>query len=118
MQSTGPIIVATKSDPASFNIAQNLIQQHGFSPQRSKGRWQEYEKGNLRLVIIEKEPIFTERGDIPEDSNSIIFASKHRSNTQTPALTVHATGNLTKDASYGGRPEEVSIVEPHRIIRP
>ena len=115
MQSTGPTIIATKSDPASFNIAQNLIQQYGFSPQQSKGRWQEYEKRNLRLVIIEKELIFTETGDIPEDSNSIIFASKHRSNTQTPALTVHATGNLTKDASYGGRPEEVSIVEPHRI---
>ena len=115
MKSTGPTIVATKSDPASFNIAQSLIQQHGFNAQIAKGKWQQYEKGNLRLVIIEEESIYADTGDIPEGSTSIIFASRHRSNTQTPALTVHATGNLTKDVSYGGRPEEVSIVEPHRI---
>ena len=69
----------------------------------------------VRLVTVDKLPIYVEPGDVPSDSSSIIFASKHVSGTNTPALTVHTTGNLTKTAEFGGKPEEVSFVDPARM---
>lgn len=65
--------------------------------------------------MVEKLPIYVEPSDISRNSSSIIFASKHVSATNTPAMTVHATGNFTTDAKFGGKPKEVSYVDPSRI---
>jgi D-aminoacyl-tRNA deacylase len=112
----GPLIVASSTDPASLNIAQNLIQAHALKPIESLSSKQTvYQNGNVRLIILEKECIYVEPEDIPVKADSIIFASKHRSDTGTPAFTVHATGNLTRQAMYGGSPEEVAFVEPFRV---
>src|SRR5213593_2433675 len=105
MHPPGPAIVASRSDPASLNIAQNLIQHHRFNQREETHGTQIYESGNVTLVIVEKECVHLQPEEIPIKSTSIIFASKHRSNTETPALTVHATGNLTREAIYGGNPE-------------
>lgn len=74
-------------------------------------------RNNLRLIVIEKLGIYAEPDDIQSDVSSTIFVSKHASSTGRPALTVHATGNLTKDAKFGGNPEEVSFVDPATIRR-
>ncbi len=115
MQPAGPLIVSSKTDPASLNIARNLIHHHGFKPREASQNSQLYAARNVTLVIVEKECIYLQPQDIPDKASTLIFASRHRSNTQTPALTVHATGNLTREAVYGGNPEEVSMVEPSRI---
>lgn len=109
-----PIIVASKTDPASLNIAQTLISQHSFT-QTSQDPIPTYSNGNVNLVIIEKECIYAIPDDIPTSGSTIVFASKHVSAAGKPALTVHATGNLTSEAEFGGRPGEVSHVEPFRI---
>ena len=67
------------------------------------------------MVVVEKSPIYVEPNDVSQSSSSIIFASKHVSATNTPAMTVHATGNFNKDAKFGGKPSEVSYVDPARI---
>ncbi len=115
LQPAGPLIVSSKADPASVNIARNLIQHYGFKPREASQNPQLYQTRNVTLIIVEKECIYLQPQDIPDKASTLIFASKHRSNTQTPALTVHATGNLTREALYGGNPEEVSMVEPSRI---
>ena len=74
-----------------------------------------YAREDVRLLVQEKECIHVEPDNINIPARFIIFASKHRSSSGRPALTVHATGNLTKDAEFGGKPEEVSIVEAYRI---
>lgn len=66
-------------------------------------------------MVQEKECIYVEPDNVSVPARVIIFASKHRSSSGRPALTVHATGNLTKEAEYGGRPEEVSIVEAYQV---
>ncbi|UCD00512.1 MAG: D-aminoacyl-tRNA deacylase [Promethearchaeota archaeon] len=38
----------------------------------------------------------------------LIFASRHRSKTARPAFLVHTTGNWSKDADFGGDPQELS----------
>ncbi len=109
-----PIIVGSKADPASLNIAQTLITQHGFIKVDGPSA-PTYASGKVTLVIIERECIYAEPADIPEDGSTIIFASKHVSVKGRPALTVHATGNLTSEAEFGGMAREVSYVEPFRI---
>lgn len=108
------MIVATRADPASWNIAQALITKIGFE-QDPRQRIETYSKGNVRLLVLEKLGIYTDPREIPIDVGATIFVSKHVSASGRPALTVHATGNLTKEAKFGGNPEQVSRVDPSNI---
>lgn len=45
----------------------------------------------------------------------MIFASRHKSETGKPTLTVHAPGNLTSQALYGGIPNEIAWANPQRM---
>ena len=110
------MIVSSRRDPASSNIAQALITKNGFGQESEEGI-ETYSKGDIRLVVLEKLGIYSEPSDVPSDVYTIIFVSKHVSSSGTPALTVHATGNLTKEAKFGGNPEEVSYVDPSIIRR-
>jgi len=110
------LIVSSKPDLASSNIAQALITKAGFKQTSAQGM-ETYVKDNIALVVVEKLGIYTEPNDIPSDVSSTIFVSKHVSSAGKPALTVHATGNLTRDAKFGGSPEEVSYVDPSIIRR-
>src|SRR5438132_5736378 len=110
------MIVSSRRDPASSNIAQALITKNGFGQESDEGI-ETYSKGDIRLVVLEKLGIYSEPSDVPSDVSTIIFVSKHVSSSGTPALTVHATGNLTKEAKFGGKPEEVSYVDSSIIRR-
>ncbi len=116
-EKTGPLIVASNKDQASLNIAQNLITKHGFTETHKDSKGTGYESNKIRLILVEKQGIFINPGDVPNDASSLIFASKHVSATGRPALTVHATGNLNNTAKFGGRPQEVSYVLPSMIKR-
>ena len=116
MQRAGSIlIVSSRRDSASANIARALITKNGFEQGPGQGI-ETYSKDNIHLVMLEKLGIYAEPSDIPSDASTTIFVSKHVSSSGRPALTVHATGNLTKEAKFGGNPEEVSYVDPS-IIR-
>ena len=108
------LIVYSKTDPASKNIGQQLIDHHGFVQQQGT---EIYRKDDVRLVYLEKLCIYAAPNELPMDIDSIIFASKHVSSTGKPALTVHTTGNLTNTADFGGIPEEVSFVDPTIVRR-
>jgi D-aminoacyl-tRNA deacylase len=109
------MIVSSRADPASWNIAHVLITRIGFEQEPGQ-RIETYSKGDIRLLVLEKLGIYTEPSEIPSDVLTTIFVSKHVSSTGRAALTVHTTGNLTKEAKFGGNPEEVSHVDPS-IIR-
>ena len=110
------LIVSSRRDPASSNIALALITKNGFRQESGRGI-ETYSKGDIRLVVLDKLGIYTEPSDVPPDVSTTIFVSKHVSSSCRPALTVHATGNLTNDAKFGGNPEEVSHVDPLIIRR-
>src|SRR5256886_11605643 len=116
MQRAGSIlIVSSRRDPASANIARALVTKNGFEQGPGHGI-ETYSKDNVHLVMLDKLGIYAAPSDIPSDASTAIFVSKHVSSSGRPALTVHATGNLTKEAKFGGNPEEVSQVDPS-IIR-
>jgi D-aminoacyl-tRNA deacylase len=110
------MIIASRSDPASWNIAQVLVTKLGFEREPGE-RIETYSKANVRLSVLEKLGIYVERSEIPSDVDTTIFVSKHVSSSGRAALTVHTTGNLTKEAKFGGNPEEVSHVDPSIIRR-
>src|SRR3989449_6673394 len=117
MQRAGSIlIVSSRRDSASANIARALITKNGFEQGPGQGI-ETYSKDNIRLVMLEKLGIYAEPSDIPSDVSTAIFVSKHVSSSGRPALTVHATGNLAKEAKFGGNPAEVSHVDPLIIRR-
>src|SRR5437660_5270673 len=117
MQRAGSIlIVSSTRDSASTNIARALITNNGFEQGPGQGIETD-SKDNIRLVMLEKLGIYAEPSDIPVDVSKVIFVSKHVSSSGRPALTVHATGNLTKEAKFGGNAEEVSYVDPSIIRR-
>src|SRR5437879_8100103 len=117
MQRAGSIlIVSSRRDSASANIARALITKNGSEQGPGQGI-ETYSKDNIRLVMLEKLGIYAEPSDIPSDASTAIFVSKHVMSSGRPALTVHATGNLTKEAKFGGNPEEVSQVDPLIIRR-
>jgi D-aminoacyl-tRNA deacylase len=112
------LIVRSRTDPASKNIAQQLIDNHGLF-RELKGA-EIYRKDTVRLTSLDKLCIYAAPAELPSDIDSIIFASKHVSSTGKPALTVHTTGNLTTSADFGGNPEEVAFVDPtivRRVLR-
>ncbi len=109
------MIVSSRGDSASWNIAQALITKIGFE-RESRQRIETYSKGNVRLLVLEKLGIYADPSEIPADVSTTIFVSKHVSASGRAALTVHTTGNLTKEAKFGGNPQEVSYVNPS-IIR-
>ena len=111
-----PLIIASRADPASINIAANLIKRFQFSKtEASVNGTTIYSRDNLSLIEIEEPGIYAQPGDIPRDATTLTFASKHVSSSDKPALTVHTTGNPTPEALYGGNPEQLSIVDPSRI---
>lgn len=109
-------IVFSTVDPASRNIGQSLVAEHGFIPSDDEGIFN-HRTGRIRIVTVEKPCIYVEPGDIESDGSSIIFASKHVSSANRPAMTVHATGNLTGNAEFGGKPREVAFADPMMIRR-
>src|SRR6266516_2905639 len=95
------MIVSSRGDSASWNIAQALITKIGFE-RESRQRIETYSKGNVRLLVLEKLGIYADPSEIPADVSTTIFVSKHVSASGRAALTVHTTGNLTKEAKLGG----------------
>jgi D-aminoacyl-tRNA deacylase len=109
-------IVSSTQDPASQNITKSLIAKHRFEPSTERGVFV-HPNHSIRIVTVEKPGIYVEPNEIASKGSAILFASKHVSAANRPAMTVHATGNLGRIAEFGGRPEEVSLVNPSMIRR-
>lgn len=110
------LVVASRSDPASMNIASQLKERRSLIRTERLGKSVEaYERGNVVLVYVEREGIHSGDVDRLLDAEAIIFASKHRSEAGEKALTVHTTGNPTHSALYGGQPKSLSRVDPRRM---
>ena len=95
------LLIYSIKDPAGVNIKNNLDDlfnelSHDF-------------KKNIDFFKSDRNLIELSQEDIPKNYDYYIFLSKHKSGGKNPsgALTVHTSGNLTMENSYGGNPEEV-----------
>jgi D-aminoacyl-tRNA deacylase len=107
---TGDIVVAaTRTDPASINIAERLMELASWVDEDALF----HRFGNYRLVII-REKLITLRG-IEErlkgmglSPELIVFASRHQAKDGTPRLCGHFSGN-SGEAVMGGTSRELAV---------
>lgn len=108
------LIVASKKDEASVNIAQRIIELHGFelfseSFQGNPVYYRKIRDCEVKLVYINEELIKSQFITDHFDAELIIFVSRHSSLSGIPTLSVHTPGNLVDEAKFGGIPRKVSI---------
>jgi len=107
------LIVASKEDVASMNIAQKIIDHYGFretsetfhqNPVYSKG----LKDQEACLIFVNDRLIDTQYiGDFFHPQ-LFIYISRHSSVSGIPTLSVHTPGNLG-EAPFGGIPRRVSV---------
>jgi D-aminoacyl-tRNA deacylase len=108
------LIVASRSDVAALNIARELINRHSFRQESTSG-CKIYAKGEVLLSYVDVESIYAENVCEIAPADCFIFASQHQSVTHEPTLTVHATGNVTAEARFGGKPKSLGWADPLRM---
>jgi D-aminoacyl-tRNA deacylase len=107
------LVVASKLDEAAQNIAGQLTKLKPFQPVDARPDLLKH--GEVLLKHVDTDGIYTD--DLPADLrlDAAIFASRHRSESGEPALTVHWTGNPTSHADFGGKPKSLSYTQPSRL---
>ncbi len=111
-------LVANRSDPASVNIRDRLLESGEWELTGSRFRgavvW-----GRSEAILVEVEgPTVTDealdadlrRTELPVQD--VWFLSKHRAESGHPSLTVHPIGNHRPVADLGGRPGTLSPASP------
>jgi D-aminoacyl-tRNA deacylase len=102
-----PDIIIAKGNDASENIQRKLIENFGFR-ETGQGKWA---RGSARMHALEGRIV-----DIapPFTSDCFIYASTHKSETNTKSLTVHVPGNWGA-AEVGGSPSTLNVVDACRM---
>jgi D-aminoacyl-tRNA deacylase len=106
------LILASKRDIAAQTIAAELKRLTDFHASDSGDL---FRSGDVYLKHVETEGIYTNTIDVGFRPDVVIFASRHRSEANEPALTVHWTGNSTARADLGGTPKSLSLTDPPRL---
>jgi len=108
------LIVASKVDLASMNVAQKLISNYKF--EKTETNFQQnpiYSKkirdAEVKLVFINQETIWTQYITDHFSPQLVIFVSRHSGVAGIPTLSVHTPGNLTEKAQLGGLPRKISV---------
>lgn len=106
-----PIIIVSNQDLASQTIKKKLIEIGHFekTDQKFEGNII-LEESNTKVPIVTTNHRLIEADHLSQHfkTDLFIFASKHKSESEMPSLLVHATGNWTEEATFGGNPYELS----------
>ncbi len=114
------LIVASKDDAASRNIATKLMATRDCPRTSDAFRaGPAYDLPFLhreaKLLMVDGELVDLQELSRPEEVELIVFTSRHESQSRTPILSVHAPGNLG-NAEFGGLPHIVSIAPANAML--
>jgi len=113
------LFVASQVNPAACTLAHEL--QHALIWKPTKKLYDhkpildaDYEKHHCTLIFPTPDVLHLDalNGAFPTDL--IVILSTHRSASNTPALTIHATGN-PGTSTLGGSPEQLCLTHPATI---
>lgn len=108
------LVVASKRDSAAQNIARELVHLKDFQAvSGTSGNL--FRQGDVFLRHVDTDGIHTNSLDVDVKVDAVIFASRHRSESGEPTLTVHWPGNTTSQADFGGNPKSLSFADPPRL---
>ncbi len=100
------LIVTSQQDVAGSNVF-NALSKSFTEDGEFEGR-PLYKKEDIWLIATEKRQIEAGHLDSFFQPEYYVFASRHSSASKERTLTVHVTGNLSGEARYGGRPNELA----------
>jgi D-aminoacyl-tRNA deacylase len=108
------LLVASRKDTASLNIAKQILNHYPFSItgetfQENPTFSADINRKKVTLIMLNDEAINAQH--LPQSFTHlslIVFISRHSSTSGTPTLSVHTPGNLG-EAELGGLPKQVSI---------
>ena len=103
------VIVTSQQDLAGVNVYNDLSKNFGFKEESFFEGKPTHKKGNILLISTEKGQVLADHLDKHFDAEYYVFASRHKSVSKEKTLTVHVPGNLTEEASVGGRPRELAL---------
>ncbi len=104
------VILASAADEASVNQRDALLALANWEVDGTFEGESAWRREDTRLVTIQEHHLYRDHvdrdlrehfGDAPD---LIVYLSKHRSESRTPSLTVHAIGNPL-GAEFGGKPQ-------------
>lgn len=96
-----------------MNMHQALIERHGFTSTKVTLMGKHvFQKDSLLLLNIDSELVDSPDLDSYFNPQAYVFLSRHWAESGIPSLTVHTTGNFSKEAHLGGRPRELGRVNP------
>jgi len=123
------LIICSSEDKASLNIRDKFLKSKLYNFEEQDYSWHNNGLFKLKTIITQndetnhlgkneiylgltKDPLIF-LNDLKLDKSQIkpdllIFASRHTSKTAKPAFLVHSTGNWSKNADFGGEPQELS----------
>ncbi len=112
------IVLWDKSDPASVNIAEKLTEGATKTDEEELEfhRVEFWERDGIKFAMAASLGELIEEDEAAEFADHgfdvVIFASRHESRSREPTLTVHAPGNPTPEAKFGGDPMSVCTADP------
>ncbi|MBI5223423.1 hypothetical protein HY990_03300 [Candidatus Micrarchaeota archaeon] len=99
------ILLFTKHNPASANIAKCLIEEHGFTPDPSHPL--HWSRNGVLLIDTQAPSVLEVPTDFPADETLVVL-STHRSKIEEKIFTIHYPGNWSK-ADLGGSPKCLNV---------
>ncbi|MFW9769392.1 MAG: D-aminoacyl-tRNA deacylase [Candidatus Thorarchaeota archaeon] len=107
------VLVTSVQDTASSTIKEVLINNYAFleSDESFEGNVV-FSNGETKLITTKRDMIYCDHLENHFEAEVFIFCSKHRAESGKPALLVHSTGNLGREAEFGGNPHQLSIASP------
>ena len=110
------MIVASRADPASMNIARAILELYGLEEtERQFEGSPVYVRGDVELVFTNADTIHAEHVADALGAGAVIIASRHASRAEKATLSTHTPGNLGPEAEHGGRPMELAWSDPLRM---
>lgn len=106
-------LVSSKADKASSLMAHILTKDYGFSISGRDFQGNDIFARNDDILLFSSKDVLhiNDLDDVflPE---GYIFLSRHASQSRTPTITSHFPGNVSEDASHGGKPRELAWTLP------
>jgi D-aminoacyl-tRNA deacylase len=110
-------VIVSSKDLAGQNIKKHLISEQGFSKLEQKFKDEKVYSlnENIKLYTINTDTIHFENIDREIEADIFIFATRHRSESGIPSLSVHSPGNWGT-SEYGGEEKKLCI-SPANILK-
>jgi len=103
-------IIVSEKDTAGMNIKEELLRLFEFErlDRKFENNFIYKFNKNTKLYTTKKDSISCENIDRKIDAGLFVFATKHKSQSGIPSLSVHGIGNWGK-AEYGGKSKSICI---------